>query len=62
MQQKERKCIQHKIQHTVAQWGGGGGGGSREKRPNGQKFRREGVTGYLCHYISTTVLYVSNIT
>ena len=38
MQHEETKCIQHKIQHTVAQWGRG----SREKRPGGQKSKKGG--------------------
>ena len=51
----------HKICTT---WGGGGGGGASAVKTKTwtEFFLNEGVTWYLCHCISTTVLYDSNIT
>ena len=57
MQHEDKKFIQHKIQYTVAQCRVGVEV-SREKRPNEQKVKKEGVTWYLCYYVSTTVLYI----
>ena len=57
MQHEDKKSIQHKIQYTVAQCRVGVEV-SREKRPNEQKLKKEGVTWYLCYYVSTTVLYI----
>ena len=60
MQHEDKKFIQHKIQYTVAQ--------CRElvgrKDQMNRNLKKEGVTWYLCYYVSTTVLYiyVSNIT
>ena len=54
MQHEDKKFIQCRVGVEV----------SREKRPNEQKFKKEGVTWYLCYYVSTTVvyIYVGNIT
>ena len=42
--------------------GGGGGGSAVKTKTWTEFFLNEGVTWYLCHCISTTVLYDSNIT
>ena len=66
MQHEDKKFIQHKIQYTVAQCGVGVGVSRERKDQMNKKFKKEGVTWYLCYYVSTTVLhnniYVGNIT
>ena len=59
MQHEDKKFIQHKIQYTVAQCGVGLGLLGRKDQMN-RNLKKEGVTWYLCYYVSTTVLYVSN--
>ena len=62
MQHEDQKNIQHKIQYTVAQ--------CRElagiKDQMNRNLKKDGVTWYLCYYVSTTVLslsiYIYNIT
>ena len=54
MQHEDRKLIQHKIQYTVAQWGWELVGRKDQMNRN---LKKEGVTWYLCYYVSTTVQY-----
>ena len=65
MQHENKKFIQYKIQYTVAQCGVGVGVNRERKDQMNRNLKKEGVTWYLCYYVSATVLYVtfvSNIT
>ena len=62
MQHEDKKFIQHKIQYTVAQCRVGVEVSRERKDQKNKNLKKEGVTWYLCYYVSTTVLYVSNIT
>ena len=54
MQHEDKKFIQHKIQYFEAQCRDLVG---RKDQMN-RNLKKEGVTWYLCYYVSTTVLYI----
>ena len=57
MQHEDKKFIQHKIQYAVAQCRVGVEVSRRKDQMN-KNLKKEGVTWYLCYYVSTTVLYI----
>ena len=57
MQHEDETFTQHKIQYTVAHSVGWGWELVGRKDQMNRNFKKEGVTWYLCYYVSTTVLY-----